>query len=85
MDLSTPPRVTANVDHDLLVKGDPVRLVRLIAIVSLLGALVTSALFFAGNTGAAAGAFVFGAIALTSGFTALIGPIGNWGMPGDER
>lgn len=56
----------------------------LTAIVALLGGIAATILWILGSANAASAAFFLGATAFASGFTAIIGPLGAWGMPNDE-
>lgn len=60
------------------------RWVLLIAIVALFGGIAATILWVLGSANASSIAFFLGAVAFTSGFGAIIGPLGAWGTPNDE-
>lgn len=57
----------------------------IIAVLALVGGVVATIVFLAGVDQAAAVAMVLGAVSLAAGFSAIVGPIGAWGVPGDDR
>ncbi|HET7407666.1 MAG TPA: hypothetical protein VFJ21_11095 [Mycobacteriales bacterium] len=59
-------------------------LLRLVTLVAFLGALATTALYFAGTTIAGPIALVMGSIVLTAGSTTSLARLRSWGVPGDH-
>jgi len=58
---------------------------RLVTAVAFLGAVATTALFFAGTKMAGPIALTMAAVVLTAGSTALLGTVRAWGVPGDHH